>query len=121
MEQAQNPRAIMGARRPSEQLDRAGWGFALIWIGIAIMLNLGWGIGLFGLGAIMLGGQILRRFLALPVNWFAAVLGICLGLVGLKPVLGVYLGGIDLLPILSIALGGVFVASALARRRSAPQ
>jgi hypothetical protein len=119
MEQVQNSRAMTGARRLSEQLDRAGWGFALIWIGMAIILNLGWGIGLFGLGTIMLGGQVLRRFVALPVDWFAAVLGICLSLVGLKPVLGVHLGGIDLLPILSIALGGVFVASALARRRSA--
>jgi hypothetical protein len=102
-----------------KKLDKGGWGVALIWIGIAVIFNLGWENGLFGLGVITLAGQLLRRLADLSTDWFAVALGICLCLVGLKSVLGIDLGGIDLLPILSIALGIAFVLSAINRPRSA--
>jgi hypothetical protein len=102
-----------------EKLDKAGWGLALIWIGVAILLNVGWGAGFFGLGVITLAGQLLRRFLALACDWFAVGIGVCLVLAGMGPVLGDRFGNIAVIPIVCIALGVVFLASALIRLRAA--
>lgn len=119
MEQTQNAQAMPSAMGLGEKLDKAGWGIALIWIGAAILLNLGWSIGLFGLGAITLAGQQLRRHFSLACDGFAMAMGICLVLVGMGPVLGDRLGGAALLPVMSIALGIIFLATALLRKQSA--
>jgi hypothetical protein len=119
MAHVQNAPAMTSDRGLEETLNKTGWGVALIWIGAAMIFNIGWGAGLFGLGVITLVGQPLRRFLSLAWDWFAVVLGICLCLAGIGPVLGINLSGAPLLPLLSIALGAMFVASALFRRRSA--
>lgn len=117
METAQTQQATMAGKRLAEKLDKAGWGIALIWIGVAILLNFDWGAGLSGLGVIILTGQLLRQYLALGWDGFALALGICLGLAGLGPLLGERLDDAALLPILSIALGTAFLASALLRKR----
>lgn len=117
METLTSPSVAAGKSDRASQLDKAGWGIALIWIGGAILLNLGWDLGLFGLGAIILGSQAIRRALGLALDWFALALGFCLCLIGLKPVFGFALVGPNLLPILSIALGSTFLISAVLRRR----
>lgn len=118
METVQKPQAIISDKGLGEKLDKAGWGVALIWIGISILLNFGWEGGFLGLGVIMLAGQLLRRYLSLGYDWFALAIGVCLCLFGLGPVLGDRFVDVALLPILSIALGAVVLASALFRKRS---
>lgn len=119
MELSENRRALMSGSALDTKMDRAGWGMALIWVGSAILLNLGWGSGLFGLGVIILVGQFVRRYLSLPFDWFALVIGICFCLAGIGPVFGIRLGDVALLPIVSIGLGLAFVISAFARSKPA--
>lgn len=45
------------------KLDAVGWGLFFVWIGVALLLEVGWGIGLLGVGIITLGGQAGRRCL----------------------------------------------------------
>ncbi|GAC1404138.1 MAG: hypothetical protein NVSMB69_01660 [Novosphingobium sp.] len=112
-----NKPAAAGSDDRGRKLERAGWGVALIWISTAIMLGLGWGAGLFGLGAIILGSQALRYLVPMPVDWFGAALGLCLCLLGLKSVLGIGFGEGALLPAVSIVLGAGLVISTLRRPR----
>jgi hypothetical protein len=111
--------AITDTHAAAARIDKAGWGITLIWIGAAIFFRLSWEAGLAGFGLIILGGQLARRFFAMPADGFALILGTCLVLVGLQPVLGLRLGEAGLLPILSIGLGIAFLISAMMRRQSA--
>ena len=45
------------------QLDAAGWGLFFVWIGIAVLANLGWGIGLIGIGLIIFVKLLAREYL----------------------------------------------------------
>lgn len=118
MEQVQQSQIVASNNGLVELLDKTGWGVALIWIGAAILLDIGWSVGLFGLGVIIFAGQLLRRYFALNLDWFALAMGFCLLLAGAGPALGDRLGEGALLPILSIALGAVFLFSALFRKRT---
>lgn len=118
MERMTHPSVAAGKHNRASQVDKAGWGIALIWVGAAILIDIEWEWGLLGLGAIILGCQLVRRALTLALDWFAVALGICLCLIGLEPLLGSALGGANLIPILSIALGGAFLVSAALRRRA---
>jgi hypothetical protein len=44
------------------QLNTAGCGLFFIWIGIAVLANLGWGIGLIGVGLIILVKLLAREY-----------------------------------------------------------
>lgn len=46
------------------KLDAVGWGLFFIWIGIAILADVGWGVGLIGVGLIILGGLVARGYLS---------------------------------------------------------
>lgn len=115
---AQVRRTIASDHGLDRKLDKIGWGSALIWVGAAIILNIGWETGLLGLGAITLLGQMLRRYLAIRVDWFAVALGIFFCLIGLKLLFHLRLGEVGLFPILTIALGSAFLISALFGSRS---
>jgi hypothetical protein len=53
-------------RTPTEnQLEVGTWGVFFVWTGIALLADLGWGVWLLGVGAIILGGQVVRRLLTL--------------------------------------------------------
>jgi hypothetical protein len=41
----------------SRQLDAMKWAFFLIWIGVAVLANLGWGWALLDMTSIILGAQ----------------------------------------------------------------
>ena len=49
-------------KRRFRMLDTAGCGIFFIWIGVAILANLGWGIGLIGVGLLILGLLAVRVY-----------------------------------------------------------
>ena len=96
-----------------KRLDAAGWGLFFVWIGIALLADVGWGIGLLGVGAITLAGQAARRYFGIAVDGFWAVVGI-LFLAG-----GVWeLAEIEfsMVPFLLILAGVAVLVSAFRRR-----
>lgn len=103
----------------AKRLDAVGWGLFFIWIGFAVLTSIGWGAGLLGVGVIMLGGQLTRKYLTLPVERFGVVVGALFFLGGAWELLGLKLGKAALpgalLPILCIAAGALLLTSALRR------
>jgi hypothetical protein len=49
-------------KKRHRKLDTVGCGLFFIWVGIAILANLGWGIGLIGVGLIILAMLAAREF-----------------------------------------------------------
>ncbi len=92
-------------------IEAAGWGVFFIWVGIAIMANVGWGVGLLGAGAIALGGQVARSLFALRVDWWGVVIGACLVVAGLTRWLDIRL---DQLPLSRWLVPGIFVVAGMA-------
>lgn len=60
----------------SQKLDAIGWGLFFLWTGIAILLDVGWGWGLIGIAAIILGEALVRKRMDLKVEGFWIVVGI---------------------------------------------
>ena len=60
----------------AHKLHAAGWGLFFIWIGIALLLNLGTGVILLGVGAIALLVQVARKYLNLKLELFYVVIGL---------------------------------------------
>lgn len=104
----------------TKRLDAAAWGAFFIWIGIAFLADVGWGIGLIGIGFIMLGGQMARMYFKLPVEGFWLVMGILVVMAGVWETLELSLGKEPIpggfIPILSIVVGIALVMSALLRK-----
>ena len=46
------------------KLDALGWGLFFTWIGVAILADVGWGVGLMGVGLIILGALAVREYLS---------------------------------------------------------
>jgi hypothetical protein len=65
------------------RIEATGWGVFFIWVGVAIVANVGWGIALIGAGVISLGAQLARRLSALPVEGWSLGFGVCLVVAGL--------------------------------------
>lgn len=99
-----------------KKLDAIGWGAFLIWIGSTLLVNVGWGMGLLGVGVIALGIQAARKYFGLPVERFWLMFGIVFVLWGIWELLSIQLGDawipVGLVPILFIAVGAILVASA---------
>lgn len=110
------------ARAPlAKRLDAFAWGLFFIWVGVAFLANVGWGVGLLGVGVITLGMQMARKYLDLPIERFWVVVGIVFVVWGGFQLLDIQLrewsipGGAT--PIVFIAVGIVLVLSALLRKR----
>lgn len=65
------------------KLDATGWGLFFLWVGVAIVAGLSWGVVLFGTGILSLGVQVARRLGGLAVAGWSVVFGTCLSLAGL--------------------------------------
>lgn len=97
------------------RIDATGWGLFLVWLGVALLANLGWGVGLLGAALITLGAQAWRWRRGLEADRFALVLGALLAVSGISNLLD---WRIDVLPVLLILAGAALLASAWRRRRS---
>ena len=60
----------------ARRLDAAGWGLFFIWMGIATLIDVGWGIGLCGVALITLGMQAVRKNAGLKLEPFWIVVGL---------------------------------------------
>jgi hypothetical protein len=101
-------------KRIAKQLDAAGWGLFFIWVGMSLLMDLSWGIGLIGVSAIVLLGQAARRSFGLRLEPFWVVVGVFFLLGGVWELNNI---DVDLLPIVLILAGGALMLS-LFRRRS---
>jgi hypothetical protein len=60
----------------SRKLDSVGWALFLIWVGIAFMADVGWGWGLLGVAAIVLGEAAARWSRQLRIGGFWVAVGL---------------------------------------------
>lgn len=105
-------------RTPAEKrLEVGTWGVFFVWTGIALLADLGWGVWLVGVGAIILGGQVVRRLLTLRIELFWIVVG-ALFLVGGVLAISSFEMDEALIPILCITAGASLLVKALSRRTS---
>lgn len=75
------------------RIDAAGWGVFLVWVGVALAADVGWGIALMGTGLISLAAQAARKWRALPIDRWSVGFGGCLAVVGFLLWLGIPLAG----------------------------
>jgi hypothetical protein len=94
-----------------KKLDSIGWGLFFIWIGVALLVDLGWGVTLLGVGIIAIGEQMARRYFGNPIEGFWFTVGILFVISGLWELLN--LGDAPIVPTLSIIVGLVLLVSAL--------
>ena len=86
----------------ARRLDSAGWALFIIWIGVALLGNVGWGWGLIGVSAIILGEALVRWLKHVPIHGFSIAMGLLFLLGGLWEVLPV---SWPLMPVLMIGFG----------------
>lgn len=114
-------RPAADASAVARKLDAAGWGLFFIWLGMALLMDVSWGISLLGVGAIALLVQAARKVSGLRVEGFGLVIGVIFTLVGIAYLLELQIGepGLrgGLVPILFVALGVALLVSALIRRK----
>ena len=108
---------VVGSSRQgaAHKVDAAAWGLFFIWFGVALLVDMGWGLALLGVGVITLGGQIARRRFGLAVEWLWAAVGGLFILGGVWDFMGFRL---SMIPLVLIAAGVLFFVSAM--RKSSP-
>jgi hypothetical protein len=102
--------STQGGHITAHKLDVFAWSFFFLWIGIALFSNLGWGVGLLGVGIILLGKQATRKYMAFGFETFGVVCGVLFVLGGVWELLSVR---ISLVPVVCIAAGVALLLSAL--------
>ena len=106
----------------AERIDSVGWALFFIWVGISFLLDVGWGVGLLGIGVIPLAEQAARKFFGLSVEGFWIVVGAIFVSAGLATLME---ADLPLLPILLIAAGiwvliSAFGGKHLTKKSSSP-
>lgn len=105
---------MVGGHATAHKLDAFAWGLFFIWIGIAFLANLGWGIGLLGVGILILGKQMARKYTALAVEMFWVVVGLLFLLGGVWELLAVH---VSLIPVVCIVAGIALLISAISENK----
>jgi hypothetical protein len=98
----------------ARRLDAAGWGLFFIWVGVSLLADLGWGVGLVGVSAIIFLGQAARRFYGRTLEIFWVAVGVLSLLGGIRELYQIEL---DLGPVLLIVIGGALLLAPFRRRR----
>lgn len=84
------------------RIDAAAWALFLIWVGVAILANVGWGWFLFGIGAVILAAQVALRVVGEKIDGLWSVCGAVFLAAGVWETLGLTW---PLAPLLIILLG----------------
>lgn len=82
------------------------------------------GIGWLGIGAILIGLNVVRRFHQIPMNWLSNALGVMALIIGITKQILDLLGKhivLPLFPVLLIVIGLLFLARAFAKREVTAQ
>lgn len=101
----------------ARQVDAIAWAVLLIWIGIALLTDLGWGWALLGTSAIILGAQGIISQRGEPVEGFAVLCGIVFLIGGTWIIFGLTW---PLAPVLLILLGAGLLWNALFGTQTKP-
>jgi len=96
-------------------LDSAGWGLFLIWVGASFLMDLGWGVGLIGVAAVIFVMQVARRYYGRNLERFWVVVGVLFLLGGVWELFQIRF---DLGPVLLIVAGGALLLTLSRRRRA---
>ena len=96
-----------------KRLDAMGWGLFFIWVGVSLLLDFSWGIGLIGVAVITLLGQAARMYFGLRLEKFWVAVGVLFLLGGIWELFQVQVG---LVPILLIVAGCALLLSLFRRR-----
>lgn len=94
----------------SRTLDAIAWGVFMIWVGIAFLMDVGWGWGLVGVAAIILGAAVIRWMRHLNLGGFWVAVGLMFLAGGLWELLDVRW---PLAPVLIIGCGVAVLWGAL--------
>ena len=94
----------------ARKLDGAALGLLFIWVAIAMVAELGWGVGLLGVGIIILAKETLRLFRGIKIEGFWLVIGILFVVRGIATIMDKEL---PLVPILLAIAGGSLLSQAL--------
>lgn len=114
MATVQQPPLIRGREHSHRQLSAIAWGLLFVWVGVALLLQVGWGYGLLGVGAIILGSQGAHVIVGdFRLDWFSTVVGLIFLLGGVWALFSIQ---VSLVPILCIAAGVALMLSALTSR-----
>jgi hypothetical protein len=110
------PRTISDREQLHGRISGIAWGLLFLWVGIALLANLGWGVGLVGAGVIVLGAQAARRFIVeLPFEGFSVIVGFVFLVGGAWKL--VY-GQVDLVPIVCLVAGAALIVGAFTTKPS---
>jgi hypothetical protein len=104
--------ARSGSARAASSSERFAW-----WVGVALLADVGWGVGLVGAGLVVAGGQAWRKRLGAKVDQFWVIIGLLFAVVGVSSILGLR---VDVVPLLFIAVGVYLLASTWRAHRRAP-
>jgi hypothetical protein len=99
-----------GGEVTAHKVDAVAWGVFFIWIGMALLANRGWGIGLLGAGILILAKQTARMYMALALEMFWVLVGAFFVMGGVWELLSVH---VSLMPIVCIVAGVALLISAL--------
>lgn len=107
--------SVAGTRGHTHRaVERFGWGALFIWVGIAVLLQVGWAYGLIGVGVIILCSEVAHVMIGEHrIDWFSAVVGVIFLLGGIWVLFGIQA---SLVPILCIIAGVALMLSALTGR-----
>lgn len=103
-----------GDEGAAQKLDTVSWALFIIWIGMAILFDVGWGWALLGVAAVILGGVALRWYKKLPIEGFWVAMGLVLLACAVWEFFAI---SWRLLPILIIVFGVVVLLSAIRGRQ----
>jgi len=95
------------------RLDSAGWGLFLIWVGASFLMDLGWGVGLIGVAAVIFVMQVARRYYGRNLERFRVVVGVLFLLGGVWELFQIELA---MGPVLLIVAGGALLLTMFRRR-----